>query len=432
MIWDSDVKGFGLRVNADGSKTYVLKYLFRGSQRWISIGKHGSPFTPDMARTEAMKLLGQAKAGIDPAEARKDARTAGKTVAELCDDYFKAAEAGTVLTKFDVPKKASTLATDRRRIERHIKPLLGRKRVRDVTSDDIEDFLHDIAAGKTAADVKTGQQGRARVNGGKGTATRTVGLLGGIFSFAVKRRMRPDNPVQGVQRFKDNSSGRFLSNGELQTLGRTLADAEAAWENHETAVRNWETAGKNDKRPKKPGDAENPIALKALRLLILTGARKSEILTLRWAWVDAERGFLRLPDSKSGAKLVPLGSAVLELISSLPHMANNPHVFPGAKAGQYLVGLAKVWERIRAKAQLPELRLHDLRHSFASAGAAGGDSLLLIGAILGHKDPKTTKQYTHLANDPVRAASERISGRISAIMNNEPGAEIVQFPTRKA
>ena len=140
-LWDSDLKGFGLRVNTDGSKSYALKYLFEGRQRWHTIGKHGSPWTPDTARTEALRLLAQARAGIDPEEARREGARADLTVTELCDLYIAAARRGEVLTKFDEPKKASTLATDESRILRHIKPLLGRKRVRSVTADDIERFL---------------------------------------------------------------------------------------------------------------------------------------------------------------------------------------------------------------------------------------------------------------------------------------------------
>jgi integrase len=428
-IWDAEVKGFGLRVNADGSKTYVLKYVFQGRQRWFTIGKHGSPYTPDKARDEAIKVLGQAKGKIDPVEARKAERTAGATISELCDTYLEAVEAGQILTKFDTPKKASTLATDRGRIDRHIKPLLGRMRVRNVTPEDIEAFLFDVAAGKTAADVKTRKGGRAIVKGGRGTATRTVGLLGGIFGFAVKKRMRPDNPVRGVQRFKDNKNERFLSAEELKQLGEALKAAETAWEAHEAARATWVAAGKQGPAPKMPDEAENPTAVAAIRLLVLTGCRKSEILGLRWHWVDFELDYLCLPDSKTGAKTIPLSAPALELLSELPRFEKNQHVFPGVKAGGHFVGLAKVWERIRTKANLSGVRLHDLRHSFASVGASAGDSLLLIGALLGHRDAKTTQRYAHLGNDPVKAAANRIAGVISAAMNGKPGAEV---PKRKA
>jgi site-specific recombinase XerD len=415
-LWDSEVKGFGLRVNTDESKSYVLKYTFQGRQRWHTIGRHGSPWTPDTARREALKLLGQAKSGTDPILHEREQKVADVTVAELCNLYLAAARAGQILTKFDEPKKASTLVTDASRIQRHIKPLLGKKRVRDVTSEDVEGFLHAVAAGKTAVDVKTGVRGRAIVEGGRGAAARTVGLLGGIFNFAVKKQMRSENPVRGVQRFKDKANERFLSMAELTRLGKILQSAETAWTQHEAACVSWAATGRQGRAPQRPPEAINPVAIAAIRLLLLTGARKGEVLQLQWEHVDFSRGYLRLPTSKTGAKLIPLGAPALELLSAQPRLGNNPYVFPGDKVGTHFVGLQKVWERLRKQAGLHSVRLHDLRHSFASAGAEGGNSLLLIGALLGHRDPRTTKRYAHIGDDPARAAADRISSAVATAM----------------
>ncbi|MRI57744.1 DUF4102 domain-containing protein [Methylobacterium sp. DB1607] len=417
-LWDSDLKGFGLRVNADGSKSYALKYLFEGRQRWHTIGKHGSPWTPDTARTEALRLLAQARAGIDPEEAKREGARADLTVTELCDLYIAAARRGEVLTKFDEPKKASTLATDESRILRHIKPLLGRKRVRSVTADDIERFLHDVAAGKTALDEKTCLRGRAIVEGGRGAATRTVGLLGGIFTFAVRRKLRPDNPVQGVQRFKDKRNERYLSTREMARFGAVLASSEAAWRAHEEAVAAWTAAGRTGRAPKLQADALNPSATNAVRLLLLTGMRKSEVINLQWHQIDAEHGYLRLPTSKSGAKSVPVGETVLAFLAGLPRLAGNPYVFPGQIAGRPFVNLGKIWERMRERAGLEDVRLHDLRHSFGATSASSGNSLLLLGSILGHRDPKTTQRYAHLARDPVRTAADQVSGLIATALDS--------------
>jgi integrase len=180
-----------------------------------------------------------------------------------------------------------------------------------------------------------------------------------------------------VQRFRDGKQERFLSPAELERLGKTLSAAEA--------------------------EGKNPVAIAAIRLLVLTGCRKSELLNLKWSHVDQAYSCLRLPASKTGAKIVPLGAAALALLDPLPRLAGNPYVFPGAKAGGHLVGLPRFFEGVRRRADLGDVRLHDLRHSFASAGAAGGLSLPLIGALLGHKDPKTTQRYAHLADDPVKA-----------------------------
>ena len=205
--------------------------------------------------------------------------------------------------------------------------------------------------------------------------------------------------------YKARRKERFLSNAELARLGKALAVAER--------------------------EGANRFALAAIRLLTLTGCRRAEILDLRWLEVDFERSCLRLGDSKTGEKVVPLGAPACELLAALPRLQGNPHVLPGEKDGEHFVGLPKVWRAVRAQAGLEDVRLHDLRHSFASVGAAAGDSLLLIGALLGHRDPKTTHRYAHLGQDPVKDAADRISGSIAAALRGDQ-AEIVRLPKRGA
>ena len=178
-------------------------------------------------------------------------------------------------------------------------------------------------------------------------------------------------------------------------------------------------------------EAISPVMAAAVRLLLLSGCRKSEILSLRWSFVDFDRGYLRLPDSKTGEKTVPLGAPALKLLADLPRLSE--WVFPAASGGSHLVGLPRAWEAVREWCGLEGARIHDLRHSFASFGALGGDSLVVIGALLGHKDTKTTSRYAHLADDPVKAAADRISGAIAASMNSEgQGGEVIDMPKRKA
>lgn len=404
FIWDTEAKGFGLKVTPAGNKIYILQYRVGGNLRRYTLGRHGSPWTPDEARTEATKLLGMVADGKDPAEAKIDA-SKDITVAALCDRYMAEAPF-IILPKKGRPKKASSLAIDRSNIERHIKPLLGRKRVCSLSRNDVERFQQDVAAGKTAADIKTGPRGRARVTGGKGTAARATALLGGIFTFAVKRSYRADNPVKGVDLFKSEPRTRFLTADEIARLGDALAEA------------------------KRDGASETVIA--AIRLLILTGCRKSEILGLRWEWVDFEGGCLRLPESKAGAKVVPIGAPALELLATLPRIEGNPHVLPGEKGDGHLVGLPKAWTRIKKRAGLDDVRLHDLRHSFATVAVAGGDSLYLVGKVLGHRESRSTEVYAHAQQDPLRAVADRAASKIAAAMKGKTeGGELVKFPNRR-
>lgn len=417
-LWDSEVRGFGLKVTPAGSKTYIATYRAgtgrKAPQREYTIGKHGT-VTPEQAREEAQRVLSAVRLGADPQASRKALR-AEMTVADLCDHYL-AEGTGT--------KKASTLATDRGRIDAHIKPLLGKRTISAVTSGDVERFMRDVAAGKTAkGPVKVGQRAVSHIRGGKGTASRTVGLLGGIFSYAVKHKLRADNPVRGVSRYKDSKSERFLSAKELARLGEALAEAER--------------------------DGRNRLGLAIIRLLATTGARKSEIEALRWQEVDFEISALRLRDSKTGAKLVPIGAPALAVLAELAKQAEadhaaavaeaeakggkaparSPYVFPaGRGAAGHWVGTGKLWTKVRSAAQLPDVRLHDLRHTFASlaiGAAGGGNSLAMIGKLLGHADVKTTQRYAHLADDPVRQAAERIAAAAAAGLAGQ-AAEVVDI-----
>ncbi len=396
-VWDAETKGFGVRCQRRW-KVFVLKYRMDGKDWWYTIGTHGAPWTVDMARKEAMRLLGQVVSGENPAKERDKAKN-DLTISELCDLYL--AEGCTT-------KKPSTLATDRGRIERHIKPSLGRRRVCQVRRGDVERLLRDVADGKTATDEKTGFRGRAIVTGGKGVATKTVILLSAIFNFAIARALCSENPAKGVKTFKTQNAERFLSAEELSRLGEALSGAEK--------------------------EGANPYAIAVIRLLALTGARKSEVLSLRWerdsdgaGYVDFSHGCLHLLDSKTGSKRVPLGAPALELLSNLPRIASNPHVFPGNAGGHY-VGLQKVWNQIRQRAGLDDVRLHDLRHSYASTAVAAGDSLYLVGKVLGHQQASTTQRYAHLSDDPLKDVADRTSRQIAGAMNSEEGAgEVVDL-----
>jgi integrase len=228
-------------------------------------------------------------------------------------------------------------------------------------------------------------------------ANRVLALLSKMFNLSERWGLRPDNtnPCRHVERFKEKKRERYLSTEELARLGAALREAEEE-------------------------GSELPSVITAIRLLIFTGARLSEILELEWENVDLEIGAFRVPDSKTGFKLIILGTPAMEVLKVTPQIMDNPYVCPGQKAGSHLASLYRTWQRIKQKANLKNVRPHDLRHSFASVGAGAGLGLPVIGALLGHKEAATTQRYAHLAADPLRRAADLISVEIDRAMKQEP------------
>ncbi len=389
FLWCDDLPGFGVRIFASGRRSYLIQYRAGGRSRRVTIGLHGA-LTADEARREAKALLGQVARGEDPAEERVT-RRAAMTVADLCTAYVTAAEAGLIMGKGGQAKKTSTLYVDRGRIERHIKPLLGKRLVRDLTPVDVQRFVRDVQAGKTAVVEKTGFRGKAVVEGGAGTAARTVGLLGGILSYAVSEGVIPTNPAAGVKRPADKRRTRRLSEAEYKAMGKALTAAE--------------------------NEGERWQGIAGIRLLALTGCRLGEIAKLRWSEVDAEGSCLRLQDSKEGASVRPIGGAVVALLAGLERVEGSPFVLPAARGDGPFGSLNAALERITARAKLEGVTAHTLRHSFASTAGDLGYSDSTIGAMLGHAGGTITSRYVHHLDAVLVAAADRVAGQILEILS---------------
>ena len=321
-------------------------------------------------------------------------------------------------------KKPSAIAQDRRNLDNHIVPLIGKLSISAVERADISRVMRDVAMGKTRRDEKTTFRGRRIVRGGEIVANRVQALLSKMFELAEEWKLRPDgsNPCRGVKHYAENKVERFLSTGELARLGAALAAAERG----ELIVEEVDPAAPPIKR-KRGGQkrfgprSESPSVVAAIRLLLFTGCRVGEILSLRWSYVDLERKLLLLPDSKTGAKAVYLSEAAVQVLTAIERNSDNDYVLEGNRVGQPIVSLRKPWLRLCAAAKLKNLRLHDLRHSFASVGAAGGLSLQMIGGLLGHTQPATTARYAHLAASPLHEAANAIGAKMLAAMTPNTG-----------
>jgi integrase len=309
------------------------------------------------------------------------------------------------MTRRRAAKKASTLVTDRGRIERHIKPLLGARAVAAVTRLDIEAFLHDVAAGKTAGKSKTAKKrGLAHVRGGPGTASRTTGLLGAIFAYAVRHRMRADNPVHGVVRPADGRRDRRLTDAEYAALGTALCAAQAS--------KIW------------------PPAVAAVRFLVLTGWRSGEALALRWSEIDLPRRTATLADTKTDRRMRPLSHAACDVLHGLQRMKNGKGdalVFPPTRGDGRMSGFRKLWNRIVEFGPLPaDVTPHVLRHSFASLAADLGYSEPTIAALIGHKGRTITSRYVHSADAVLLAAADSVANRTADLMGERiAGATVI-------
>lgn len=367
FLWDSEIPCFGVRVFTSGKKSYLVQYRDGKRTRRVTFGRHGT-LTPEEARKRARGLLVAVGDGENPAEDLKIARSA-PTVAALCARFM----AEHVMHHC----KPSTQREYRRSVNFFINPAIGNHGVTDIARKDIAELHHSLRHIPYQAN-------------------RTLGVLSKAFNLAEVWGLRPDgsNPCRHVSKYKEAKRERYLSPEELARLGAVLEECE------------WDRS-------------ESPFMIAAIRLLIFTGCRLSEIQTLKWSYIRGSQ--LHLPDSKTGAKRVYLGPPALEVLGKLEQVPGNEYVIAGKVPGRYLNDFQHPWRRIRARAGLNDLRIHDLRHSFASGAVSMGESLPMIGKLLGHSQVQTTARYAHLADDPVQAAAARVSQSIAGLMQSGGG-----------
>lgn len=372
LVWDSDLKGFGVRVSAAGRRTYFIYGRTKaGRQVKAKVGVHGQ-ITAEKARSNARIEIGKLTAGQDPAQERIEAKRAeakrlgALTMAELCDKY---------LTEYaEVHKRESSIRDDRS-IAKMVKAKFGSRKVEEITHDDIASF-------------------HASLKSRPARANRVIAMMSKMFSLAVQQwKLRPDNPVKGVQRYQEEPRERYLQADELGRLSKALTDST------------------------------NATSANAVRLLLLTGARRGETLSATWEQFDREPGVWIKPSAHTKQKKehrVPLSPPALQLLDEMRKLnadrkpSPSPYVFPGRGRDEPLTDIKKFWASVCKTANISGVRLHDLRHTYASVLAGSGYSLPIIGALLGHTQAATTQRYSHLADNPLREATTRVGEQLAA------------------
>ncbi len=371
LVWDSEIMGLGVRCSRGGVKSYVLQYRNRQRVlRRMTLGRYPI-LTPEIARQRAIKFLAEVADGGDPLEAKR-APHGSPTVAQVAER---------ALAEHWRPKRRPRWTDSvEKLLKKWILPALGQKPIAELARADVLRLHHEHVATPSEAN-------------------RAIAVVSKLVSLSELWGLRPEgaNPCRGIERYRERRRERFLGSAELAQLGVVLAEAERT----------------------RPAAAS---AVTVVRLLALTGARRNEIAHLRWEYVDLERGLLNLPESKTGRKTIRLGAPAVQLLAGLPR--TSEWVFPGP-CSQGPVHLERAWRSLRKRAGLDDVRLHDLRHTHASVGAAAGLSLPLIGALLGHKTAAMTQRYAHLRSDVVHEASEIVAARIAADLAPSPAAPVI-------
>jgi len=386
FIWDAELRGFGVRVKPSGTKTFIIQYRnLEGRTRRCVIGQYGV-LTVEQARDLAQKKLAAVIDGADPSAERHAIRQ-GLTISAVCDWYLDEAEAGRLIGRNRRPIKPSSIAGDRSRIDLHIKPLIGSRVVSQLKLADIERLQGDIAAGRTARARRVGRSGQTA--GGAGVTARAISTLRSLLNHARRLGLIEASPATGVRIMASQKLKRHLSAGEIRHLGKVMMQMEQ--------------------------EGEHPTGLAAIRVMLLTGFRRMEVLAMRKEWVQPDDNIVRFPDTKSGPQMRVAGDAAMTCLESQAMRSHSPFVFPADWGEGHFIGVVRVLDRVCAKAGLEDVTPHTLRHSFASMAASQGFSELTISGLLGHAPRGVTQRYVHLDTALVIAA-DQIASEIARLL----------------
>ena len=416
-VFDSEVTGFCVRVSPSGDKLWQLEFRPFPGGRGVAVKRMtlgaANVLTPDDARKTAQKTLADVAKGVDPV-ADKISKRREMTIGNLIDLYENEGCKVQRGIRIGQPMKARNKAYTISGLRHHVIPLIGDMRISEVTSADIEQLVRDIAGGKTAKDVKIGPRQRIIVKGGDGAARKVARNLSAVFTFAIREPSVPvtKNPCNDARVNKvDGRRTRFLTLEEVGRLGAALDDLEA--------------------------DGSNPKALDIVRLWALTGCRRDEIAALKWSEVRFDLGCLVLDDTKTGKSVRPLAASAAALLTSLPRYADveqldglSPWVFPAGSGKGHYQGTKRIWRKVTTMAGLPGVTPHTLRHTLGSTAVSSGQALPMVGAILGHKDARSTAIYAHMQQSPAVKAATRAAGGIAAALSGKTPGKLLPMKKR--
>jgi len=406
FVWDAKLPGFGLRVKPSGAKSFLIQYRNRsGRTRRYSLGKVGV-VAPEQARKIAKRELARIADGADPSAERKEARQA-ESMAELAEQYLK--------EYAEEHKAPQSVRTDCANIENHVLPLMGAMKIRDINRADVERVHRAIKNGKTARELPARSRGRRTIKGGPGIANRVARLLSKMFACAEEWGLREGNPARGIRMYKEAPRHRYLDADEIARLVAALDDAERA-------------------------QTESPFAIAGFRFLLYTGLRRGEAFCLRWRDVDLRKGVVRLQNTKTRkGRTVQLNTAAQEVLTGLSEGAPDHIVFRGAARPDGPLSPGRPWQRIRERAKFGKIeiggimetvRIHTLRHTVGTHGAAAGLTEFQLMQLLGHRTAATTRRYVQEIEEATRRDAEKVGSAISAMGRGE-SAEVIEISKQK-